>query len=191
MASPQQTFAKLGRSTRGTVDRIMAVYSQATESEILEGKVWYGEARALAEDVAGEACVTVEQAAVAIAQLSPRLRWDKNVAAIWALVRHGDCPGVIGRSVDKARLALVEADPWVTFGKAPKTRAFASNILGNEHAVTVDVWAARIAGFSEQELSRVGVYEAIAHAYRLAAKRVGITPAQMQAITWVVARNRA
>lgn len=191
MASPQQTFAKLDRTTRGTVDRIMAVYYSATEAEVLEGKAWYAEARALAGDVALAGNVTVEQAAVAIAQLSPRLRWDDNVRAIWSLIDTGDAKGVMGRSVDKARQALVEADPWVTFGKAPKTRAFASNILGNEHAVTVDVWAARIAGFTEKELSRVGVYEAIAHAYRLAAKRVGITPAQMQAITWVVARNRA
>jgi hypothetical protein len=39
--------------------------------------------------------------------------------------------------------------------------------------------------------ARVGSYDALAHCYRLAAKRVGVSPAQIQAVTWVVVRGRA
>ena len=95
------------------------------------------------------------------------------------------------QGIDKARAAMVADDPWSTFGDGPKTKAFAANIIGDDHAVTVDVWAARIAGITEEQLARVGVYEAVAHGYRLAAKRAGITPAQMQATTWVVIRGSA
>jgi hypothetical protein len=57
--------------------------------------------------------------------------------------------------------------------------------------VTVDVWIARVVGVTEQQLKLVGVYEGIAHCYRLVAKRAGLDPAQVQAITWIVQRGSA
>lgn len=192
MTTANETFRKFDTSTARVVNLITSHFARATEADILAGKAWYAEARQLAEDLALQhASMTVEQAGVMIAQLSPRLRWDKNRAAAIDLAAGRTPSGVIGRSIGKAREAMAATDPWTTFGKAPKTRSFAANILGNEHAVTVDVWAARAAGFTEAELSRAGVYEAIAHAYRLAAKRQGITPAQMQAIVWTVVRGSA
>jgi hypothetical protein len=192
MTTANETFAKFDTSTARVVNKIHQWFLVASPEDIMAGKTWYAEARQLAEDLSLQhGSLTVEQAGVMIAQLSPRLRWDKNKAAAIELCAGRTPSGVIGRSIDKASQAMREADPWVTFGKAPKTRSFAANILGNEHAVTVDVWAARAAGFTEAELSRAGVYEAIAHAYRLAAKRAGITPAQMQAIVWTVVRGSA
>ena len=41
----------------------------------------------------------------------------------------------------------------------------------------------------EKALSRVGVYDAIEHSYRLAAARLGVDPVTVQATTWIVARN--
>jgi hypothetical protein len=59
--------------------------------------------------------------------------------------------------------------------------------------VTVDVWAVRVAlgtrPDAEQCLTRVGVYDALEHCYRLAAQRAGVDPTTMQATTWIVARN--
>jgi hypothetical protein len=186
-----ETLARIGLSTRKVVTNIMATYSRATEDDILAGKAWYAEAQALAVELAESGDMTLPQAAVMIAQLSPRLHWVRNAEAARSLVATGEASGVLRASVDRARKAMVASDPWSTFGKAPKTRSFAANILGDETAVTVDVWAMRVAGITETELARVGVYEAIAHAYRLAARRVGITPAAMQAITWVVQRGHA
>ncbi|AHY27152.1 hypothetical protein PBI_PHANTASTIC_89 [Mycobacterium phage Phantastic] len=191
MASHNEVLGRIDLSTRKVTDNIIRVFAKASEQDILDGKVWYEEAKALAVECAVNGGMTLEQSAVMIAQLSPRLRWNKNVEAARSLVATGKAPGVLSRSVERALQAMTAEDPWSTFGKAPKTRSFALNILGDDHAVTVDVWAARVAGITEQQLGRAGVYEAIAHCYRLAAKRVGISPAQMQAITWVVARGRA
>ncbi|AJD82503.1 hypothetical protein SHEEN_85 [Mycobacterium phage Sheen] len=181
---------KAGVTTRTVVDRIMRVFARATEADILAGKAWYHEAQGVARELADNADISVTAAAAVIAHLSPRCPWERNIAMARELVYTGDTRGLRG-NIDKARRAMVADDPWSTFGNGPKTRAFAANILGDEHAVTVDVWAARIAGITEDQLGLVGVYEAVAHAYRLAAKRVGITPAQMQAITWVVIRGSA
>ena len=89
---------------------------------------------------------------------------------------------------ERARKALESDNPLGTFG-GPKTRAFARNISGDREAVTVDVWACRVAGIDETKLSRVGVYEAVAQAYRDAASVKGVDPATMQATTWVTARG--
>lgn len=182
--------SKAGVTTRTLVDRIMRVYARATEDDILAGKGWYAEAQAVARELSENADISVTAAAAVIAHLSPRCPWERNIAMARELVYTGTTRG-LGDNIRKARAAMVADDAWSTFGKGPKTRAFASNILGDEHAVTVDIWAARIAGITEHQLGLVGVYEAVAHAYRLAAKRVGITPAQMQAITWCVIRGKA
>jgi hypothetical protein len=92
----------------------------------------------------------------------------------------------------RARRALEVADPEATFGKkALKTLNFSRNISGCVNSVTVDVWAAKVVGVTEAQLKLTGVYDAIAHCYRLAAKRAGIHPAQMQAICWIVVRGSA
>lgn len=188
---PADALDKAGMTTRRTVANIMAIYAAATEEDIVAGKQWYAEAFNVASELAEVGHLSLETAAVVIAHLSPRTSWARNIEQARALIATGEAPGAIGGNLERARKALAATNPWDTFGKAPKTRAFAANILGNENEVTVDVWAARVAGVSEEALSRVGVYDAVAHAYRLAAKRVGITPAAMQAITWVVMRGRA
>lgn len=181
---------KCGTTTRTVTNRIMRVFARATESDVLAGKAWYHSAQAVARELADAGDISVTAAAAVIAHLSPRCPWDRNLKMARDLVLTGDTGG-LRTNISKARRALIADDPWSTFGKGPKTRAFAANILGDEHAVTVDVWAARIAGVTEEQLGLVGVYEAVSHAYRLAAKRAGITPAQMQAITWVVIRGSA
>jgi hypothetical protein len=71
--------------------------------------------------------------------------------------------------------------------------AFARNIAGDLDAVTIDMWAfaAACGDLADKYLARAGSYETVANAYRIAAKRFGIKPAQMQAIVWVAIRGRA
>lgn len=191
LITPDQILrARVGLTLRTVTDRIMRTYAKASEDDILAGKCWYDEARHVARELADEASLSITATAAVIAHLSPRCPWERNIDMARELVRTGDTKG-LRSNIDKARAAMVADDPWSTFGKGPKTRAFAANIMGDDYAVTVDVWAARIAGVTEDELKRVGVYEAVAHAYRLAAKRVGISPAQMQATTWCVIRGKA
>lgn len=173
------------------VARILRTFDRATPSDVEAGATWYDAAGNLASDLAYASGLTRDQCAVVIAHLSRRTSWERNVSGATYLLIYGDkMPGVISSNYKRARASLEFSDPFDSFGPAaPKTLNFARNIAGDHEAVTVDVWAARVADLDETLLSRKGAYEAVAHAYRLAARRRGVDPATMQATTWVVARN--
>lgn len=170
--------------------RILATFDRATASDLESGARWYDVANSLAVSLVGTSEVdSLDRAACLIAALSPRTDWARNVAGAVAMA-HGDAPhGCIGTNVDRAVNVLAATDPHDGLGNGPKVKAFARNIAGDVESVTVDVWACRVADLDETLLSRKGAYDAVAHAYRLAARRRGVDPATMQATTWVVARN--
>ncbi len=189
-------LGKLGTSTRACVDRIVETFNRATPSDIESGARWYGDAGAVALQLVALGVPTIEHAAGVISSLSPRTSWSRNVAGAVALVTTGTAPGCIAGNVSKARRVLESDAPLSLFDadKAPKTARFAANILGDCEVVTVDVWAARVAFGDRVEdpelaLRRVGVYGAVEHAYRLAARRLGVDPVTAQATVWIVARN--
>ena len=192
--TPQQGLDKIGLNVEQVVKRISRTFNKATAEQISDGLFWYTEATDLVHYLAGSSSrYTEDQVAAAMAHLSPRLRWKQNVEAITELVLNDTIPNyVMSGPAERARKALVASNPEATFGKkAKKTLNFSRNCSGCPQSVTVDVWAANVVGVAESELKLVGVYDAIAHCYRLAAKRAGVTPAQMQAITWIVVRGSA
>lgn len=190
-------FRRMHTTQRATVDRIVATYSRATPADIEAGARWYADGQILAVGLSERAGVSVETAAAVISHLSPRTRWGRNVAAATALLTTGDTKGTgaMRENVRRARSALTSSDPLSTL-KGPKTRRFALNILGDRNAVTIDIWAVKAAlgpqsdavRVSEQ-LHRAGRYEALEHAYRVAAARLGVDPTTAQATAWIVARN--
>lgn len=187
-----------GESVRTITARIVSVFESATDEELIAGLEWYGEALNHACIMSARYDVTVEQAAAVISHLSPMLEWSENLANAYSLLADGTTHAVLGESVARARQAMVDPAPWETFGAdAHKTYSFYRNIMG-EHSryVTIDRHALRVAiGRLDADVmrmfARVGSYDALAHCYRLAANRVGVTPAQIQAVTWVVIRGRA
>jgi hypothetical protein len=187
--SHSKALAKLEVSSVETITRrILKVWARATPADIESGSRWYAEAGELAREL-GPAAGSVEHAATVIAHLSPRSTWTRNVAAAIAVVNETELPaGVMSDPLHRAVDSLNVENPLETLN-GPKTRRFALNILGDVESVTVDVWAARVAGITERELGWAGVYDLIEHAYRLAARRVGVDPATMQATTWIVARG--
>lgn len=172
---------------------ILARYRASDEATRTAGAVWYDEAQAYALELSDLSGYSLERVAIAIALLSPRASWQANKAAARALVTGAHKPsGMLARSWLAARNALMVDDPWALFSKrASKTCAFARAILGDSDAVVIDIWAARVAGIDPDTLSRAGVYDEVARSYRNAAARVGITPREMQAITWIQARGKA
>jgi hypothetical protein len=183
--------ATFGVSHETIVRRILATFDKATPSDLESGATWYNEAGTLAENMAGAHHMTVEQTASVLAALSPRTTWSRNVIGAAALLNGGaDAArrvGCIGANVKRAVRCVDQG--YAGLGNGPKTHAFARNIAGDREAVTVDVWACRVADLDETRLGRKGAYDAVAHAYRVAARRRGVDPATMQATTWVVARN--
>lgn len=170
------------------VARILRYWDRATPVNLTEGAIWYERAREVAIDVAHQGEWDIETAAAVISHLSPRTRWDRNVMGAYALALNGDVSMCLSRNVAGARRAIEAEDPISTIN-GPKTRRFAANILGDYSVCTIDVWAARAAGVSEQQLARKGVYDAVERAYQTAALKRGVDPAVLQAQVWVVMRN--
>lgn len=190
LAEHNARLRKHGLPTVETLTRrILAVFEQASASDIEAGATWYSEAQELAFNLGRNSGYGAESAAAVISHLSPRTTWTRNVAGAIALLTFGDrAEGVIGANFDRASESLNYGDPIESFN-GPKTRRFYLNILGDTEAVTVDVWAARVAGIDDLLLSRVGVYDAVEAAYQRAARRAGVEPATIQATTWIVARS--
>lgn len=156
------------------------------------GLEWYQNAHDLAVEMAKEFDVSVEIAAYVIAATSPRSIWSFNVKHARAILAYGERPsGALW--TNHFRGEAVRDYGIDCIGNGPKVNAFARNIMGDYDAVTIDMWAfvAACGDLPEKHLSRVGAYETIADAYRVAAKKFGITPAQMQAVTWIAIRGRA
>lgn len=190
--SHNERFRTIGESTRSVVAAIVATWERANAQVIAEGAQWYDEAGRVVDDLAARTGRSREHVAAVIAQLSPRTTWDRNKSGAVMLLTEDVAPGCLAANVERARVALASPDPLGTIN-GPKTSRFARNILGDRQAVTVDTWAIRVAlpnqNDPEKILTRQGVYEAVEHAYRMAAEKVGVDPATMQATTWVVARN--
>lgn len=196
-----------GTSFRRACLNIEAVWQRATPADVERGAHWYGDAGRVVADIARLSGDTPETVAAVIAQLSPRTTWSRNVAGAYALCCSGKeltrAEGILRANYTRAARALLtgrqNGDPVATIN-GPKTRAFARNILGDRTAVTVDIWAARIAldpdwsrgdGYDDlgKILGRSGVYNAVANAYRVTAARLGVDPTTLQAATWIVIRN--
>lgn len=182
-----------GVSQATIVKRIVATFDRATPADLEEGASWYPKAYGIASDlVLGHEVDSTEHGAALLAALSPRTDWARNVAGAVAMAYGNEAAGCLGANVERAERVLRADEPVADLnrtGTAPKIEAFARNILGDVEVVTVDVWACRVANLDETRLSRKGAYEAVAHCYRLAARRRGVDPRTMQATTWVIARN--
>lgn len=183
---------KIDERVPGITRRISATWAKATRSDVEAGACWYLEAEGIIDRLSGQTGHSREKVAAVLAHLSPRTTWSRTVAGATSLLLVGTAPGCMGANVARARLALASDDPLGTL-HGPKTARFARNMLGDHDAVTVDVWALRVAlGDPEADgtvLRVPGVYEAIEHCFQAAARRAGVTAATMQATTWIVARN--
>lgn len=190
MTPPRITLAKAGLPTPESITRrILAVYDRATDADKTAGADWYPYARGIATALGTAGGRDAAAAAAVIAHLSPRTPWARNVAGAAELMIHGRrMAGIMRDNYARASAAWDHPEPLDTL-KGPKVRPFARNLLGDLDAVTLDIWAARVAGVTETQLARVGMHEALAAAYTRAARRRGVTPAVMQATTWIVARN--
>lgn len=184
--------AKNGSSIKRMRNAINRTLDLSTPELTKAGKEWYRSAYNECASIAIHTPYTVDQIAGAVAHLSPRMPWSRNIELARTLATTGSA-NCMRRSLDGAVAALNSNDPLETFGvNAHKTRAFYKNILNDYRPVTVDVWAARIAigkNDAEKVLSRKGMYQAVSHAYNLAAKDHNVSPAEAQAIAWCIIRG--
>lgn len=175
-----------------TTRNILKVYRRATDAQRAQGMAWYSEAHNLANRIADG---DTWKGAGVIAAYSPLTPWWRNVELATASCETGIArTDSLGNSVRAARRILAGEHPLDVLN-GDKTRAFAQNIAlnGVSDAVTVDVHAFSIAQGMPIPSSQIKMgkrlYREIAQAYTNAAKREGVMPTQMQAITWVVWRD--
>jgi len=175
------------RYTSDAERALVAHYRDADEDTEQLGAGWYRGSRIVARSISRSTGVSLSTAAGVLAAVSPRLRWSSNVAVAEALCAGKPVTGVFRANLAKAERILEGNRPLAVLG-GDKVRAFYRAIMGDPDAVVLDVWMMRAAGWTKASLSS-REYEALSEALRSAAARVGLDPADFQAVVWTHVRG--
>ena len=188
------------------IHNITSVYRDADDTQHAEGLLWYSDAQKAAHHIAVKYDVPVYIVVAVIAALSPNNKWSRNVANAATLI----AAFIRGDGIDSVKVSTYHAmkrKAWAILAARPdydgakrmlkgqKITSFFMDIMG-EFNVTIDGHARNIAygervGLTDDR-TNIGVreYRALQAAYEEAARRVGLMPYQLQAITWRVWRDR-
>jgi hypothetical protein len=183
------------------VRNILKVYRRATTDDIINGVEWYDRAKRYADTISKWTNTNLNTVIGVMAALSPNNKWERNVK---------DCERMVqawksGDDLDDFKVScyntmklkawsilennLTSDDEILTRLNGQKIRSFYSNIRGLDE-VTIDGHALNIALGIRQGLTTdktnmsKKVYRQMQEVYVRAAKRVGIKPHVLQAITW-------
>ena len=185
------------------VRNILKVYRMATADDVRDGIEWYARAKREAQFISDRLGLPVSTVVGVMAALSPNNRWERNKVDAF-----NTCSAFVrGLSVDDFRVStynnmkakawsiladrLVSDDAILERLNGQKIRSFYSNIMGLDE-VTIDGHAINIArgyrvGLTD-DATNIGkrMYRDLQGAYVRAAKRAGVKPHEMQAVTWTV-----
>jgi hypothetical protein len=190
---------------------ILAVHQLANNAERVTGFHWYRDALRSANAIAMDYGVTTITVVGVIAALSPRNRWERNLADADALIRAFTidpesaaavkvCTFNTGKT--KALKILADSEQLIAHSiedvlrvlSGPKICEFASCILGDETETCIDGHAYSI-WFGDRitlnKIPKMGkkLRATIKADYCKAAKELGIKPSELQAITWCAWRR--
>jgi len=183
------------------VRNILKVYRRATPEDIANGLEWYDRAKRYASIISNLSGVNLNTVVGVMAALSPNNRWERNVKdterMVWAWVKGEDLSDFKVSCYNTMKQKawsileddLTDDDDILTRLNGQKIRSFYSNIRGLTE-VTIDGHAYNIALGIRQGLTsdktNMGkkLYREMQEAYVKAAKRVGVKPHELQAITW-------
>ena len=193
--------------TAKNVRNIKAIYELAGAAEIADGMAWYGVAKSIAIVLADSYGITTAQAVGVLAALSPRNKWSRNVVDAEALISAYVAAGseqarltkvcTFGANKEKAIKVLesnAETIPTILeILSGPKLREFASCIAGlpdcciDGHAWCI--WQGSRVTLADVPAIGVKLRREIKSDYARAAADLGISAAEIQAITWVTWRR--
>jgi hypothetical protein len=172
------------------VRHILRVYDRATPEDIRCGRSWYPQAHAIAWSLAPSPTV----GAGVIAALSPNTAWAWNVRLAHRFFSSNglDCPTTSDRA-RKARRILAGEHPLSVL-RGLKERAFFRLIEDpTVEEVCVDRHAAAVALgtslYPEHYLALPARVATIRACYIWAARRLGLRPSALQAVTWLTWRR--
>ena len=181
---------------------IRAAYDAASIAQRERGESWYRDYGVRIAQHANDANVPVDAACAIVAVSSINSRPEPGLS--WSVrIMNGATGGHLPLVCERA--ARIMADRWASFdtlrniacdetSPRRKVRSFACNIrtlgLPCEHGdacVTIDRWANYVATNGKDKSVPAGPkYDALARAYRMVAADLGIAPAIVQAVTWVM-----
>lgn len=171
------------------VCRIIRVVQGATADQIERGESWYPMASELA------ACIgqgDVKLGAGLLAAFSANKAWSQN-KKLAADAANGNVHGHVEDALGKARRILEGEDPMLVLPSDSKTWNFYRTILDptDPDPVVVDrhvhdAIAGMPYGNSDRNLSNRTRYATLAHAVRLASRKLGTIPSVAQPILWIV-----
>lgn len=170
------------------VARLLSHYKQADKAVVNAGRSWYKNARATIRALATKYGVGEGCAAGVMAATSPRVHWKRNIALTELFLAGTYRHGCFKDNADKARRIVAGERPLAVL-RGPKVRAFYRALMGQLQHVVVDVWMQRAVRYLDKVTE--AIYNLIARATTLAAERIGIPPAEFQAVVWTAIRGRA
>lgn len=195
----QKTFLKYHGRRGRYIRLILEAFAASSSENLADGLAWYDRAQSTARAIHPNVLI----GAGVLAALSPRTDWKHNKLYAERVCRYAldgaeyPPPCSTTDRLNKAwKIASLEnptAQQICTILNGPKTCRFFRNIIGDCHAVTIDVWAKRIAtGGRDNSAPKPGHdYNTLEQAYQIAAQRLGRNPRDVQAAVWCSARGKA
>jgi hypothetical protein len=176
-------------------ENIMRVFESATESEYNEGMTWYNEQHDIALALSPD---DVWRGAGVIAGYSPNNKWERNLMLATEVLTTGivrtDYLPVMVPQIQR----IMDGEHPLDVFRGQKVRAFTAAIATNgesdiatidRHAHDVCIGHVTEVGNGKKKIAK-SVFNTMVMHYQQAALEAGIKVAQMQAVTWVVWRNR-
>jgi hypothetical protein len=174
---------------------LMSRFALCCPSTRKRGRAWYPTARALMLALAAETDYTLEQAVAVMAITSPgaqlvsNLAWTRTALESRGAVDVGRFPNAMR---PKIAAVLADAEYAAEYVTGPKVGPFFRAILGDTGALVLDRWAFFAAAGGDRDslhdMNR-GAIDAIAAAYRSAAKSARMRLRDFQATIWIQARE--
>lgn len=180
---------------------VTSVFRSADDTHLANGLAWYGTALDVAEQVAVMTGRPLDMTVGVIAATSPRMGWGPNVRLAARILSTGDTSrGYLKNGLRSAQRMLDGEDPLEVLKARKVTNFYRAIISRGADGIVVDRHAMDIAHNTRVEGDRPSPtdrqYDDIAETYRRGAAALarrgfgGITPAQVQAVTWLAWRNR-
>jgi hypothetical protein len=172
------------------VENILSVYGKGTFEQIRTGADWYNDAHNLARDIAGDPW----RGAGVIAAFSPVTPWQRTEKLARQAFETGIASGHTKTMCAQAQ-RIIDGEFALDVLNGDKVRAFASAIA-NPHGSTIatidrhahDIAMGRVFADNERKIGK-RVFREMSDSYVIAAREIGFSVAQTQAITWVIWRE--
>ena len=193
--------------TATNVKNILSVFNLANAADQAVGLNWYAQAKKAATIMAQRYDIHPHEAAGVIAALSPRNRWERNLTDAENLIAAYAAAGAEGCatikvctfSANKAKAIRILSAGCITDAdvikilSGPKLTEFYSCIVGindvciDGHAYAI--WFGERVTLAKVPSIGVKLRREIKADYITAAEKAGISPAEMQAVTWCAWRR--